>query len=84
MLFKLTIVILLLFIIVSLCVSFYFLVKDKDTSKRVVNVLSIRIGLCIAIIILLFIGVKYGFISPHSFVEVVYLDSVYLEMRQYQ
>jgi len=69
MLFKLIIIILLLFVIVSLFVSFYYLVKDPSTSKRVVKGLSVRIGLCMVIMILLFVGAKYGFISPHGFGE---------------
>ena len=67
LLFKLIIVILLLFVIASLAISFYYLVKDPSSSKRVVKTLSVRIGLCIFIMILLFVGAQLGLITPHGF-----------------
>ncbi|NKB63128.1 MAG: DUF2909 family protein [Gammaproteobacteria bacterium] len=69
LLFKLIIVLLLLFVIASLATSFYFLVKDPSSSKRVVKTLSIRIGLSIFIMLLLFIGAQVGLIEPHGFGE---------------
>ena len=67
LLFKLIIVILLLFVVASLATSFYYLVKDPSSSKRVVKTLSVRIGLCIFIMILLFVGAQLGLITPHGF-----------------
>lgn len=67
LLFKLILVILLIFVIASLAVSFYYLVKDPSSSKRVVKTLSVRIGLCIFIMILLFVGAQFGLITPHGF-----------------
>ena len=69
LLFKLILVILLVFVIGSLVTSFYFLVKDPSSSKRVVKTLSVRIGLCIVIMLLLLIGAKVGLIVPHGFGE---------------
>ncbi|NKB77014.1 MAG: DUF2909 family protein [Gammaproteobacteria bacterium] len=67
LLFKLIIVLLLLFVIGSLATSFYFLVKDPSSSTRVVKTLTVRIGLSIFIMLLLFLGSQFGLIEPHGF-----------------
>ena len=67
LLFKLLIVILLLFIIGSLFTALYFLVKSPDQSAAVVKSLSIRIGLSIFLIFMIFIGAYFGVIEPHGF-----------------
>lgn len=51
LLFKLILIVLLGFIVVSLFSGLYFLVKDKGETKRTVNALSIRIGLSIVAIL---------------------------------
>ena len=53
MLVKLLIVALLIGIIVALVFGGVFLVKDPSTSKRTVNALSWRVGLQVALILLL-------------------------------
>lgn len=65
-LFKLIIIILLLFVVGSLFSALYFLVKDPDSSQRVVKSLSWRIGLSLFILLLLFIGIQSGLIVPHA------------------
>ncbi|MDD9823115.1 MAG: twin transmembrane helix small protein [Gammaproteobacteria bacterium] len=65
-LFKLIIVVLLLFVVGSLFSALYFLVKDPSTSKRVVRSLSWRIALSLFILLLLVAGIQFGFIVPHD------------------
>ena len=67
MLFKIIIVGLLLFVIVSLFTAFYYLVKDPSSSKRVVKALFLRVGLSLFIILLIGIGAKLGWVTPHGF-----------------
>ena len=66
LLFKLILVILLLFVVGSLFTALYFLVKDPSRSKRVVRSLTWRIGLSLFILLLLFIGIQVGLITPHG------------------
>ena len=69
LLFKLIIVILLLFVVVSLFSAFYFLMKDPGSSTRIIKSLAIRIGLSLFIMALLFVGSQFGWIEPHGFGE---------------
>lgn len=66
MLFKLIIVILLLFVAGSLFAALYFLINDSSRSKRVVRSLGWRIGLSLIILLLLLIGIQIGWITPHE------------------
>ena len=65
-LFKLIIVVMLLFVVGSLFSALYFLVKDPSSSRRVVKSLSWRIALSLFILLLLFIGIEAGLIVPHN------------------
>ncbi|MFO7706315.1 MAG: twin transmembrane helix small protein [Halopseudomonas sp.] len=56
---KLVILALLLAIVVSLFSGLFFLVKDTNGSGRLVTALSVRIGLTVAIMLL----IAYGFWS---------------------
>ncbi len=67
MLFKISLVALLLFVVVSLFTAFYYLVKDPSSSTRVVKSLFIRVGLSLFIMALLALGVKMGWVTPHGF-----------------
>ena len=67
MFFKITLVALLLFVVVSLFTAFYYLVKDPSSSTRVVKSLFIRVGLSLFIIALLALGAKMGWVTPHGF-----------------
>lgn len=67
LLIKLIIVILLIFIVISLFTALYYLIKTPDGSASVVKSLSIRIGLSLFLIALIFVGSKFGFIQPHGF-----------------
>lgn len=66
LLFKLIIVLLLIFVVISLFTALYRLNKDDADSTRVVKALAIRVGLSILIFILIMIGAKLGVIEPNS------------------
>jgi len=66
-LFKIILVVLLIFVVVSLFTAFYYLIKDPSSSTRVVKSLFLRVGLSLFIMLLLFIGVNMGWVTPHGF-----------------
>jgi cytochrome c biogenesis factor len=66
LLFKLIIVLLLFFVVISLFTALYRLNKDDADSTRVVKALAVRVGLSILIFILIMIGAKLGMIEPNS------------------
>ena len=66
--FKLIIFLLLLAILASLASGLFFMVKDKEGSTRTVTSLTVRVGLSIALFIMLFIGMVTGLIRPHGLV----------------
>ena len=65
MLFKYLVVAVLIAIAISLASGLYFLLTDKGESKRMVNSLTVRISLSVALFILLFIAWFFGLIEPH-------------------
>lgn len=66
MLVKVLIILVMLVILFSLGSGLYYLINDKDDGKRTVKALSWRIGLSLALFILLFIGLALGIITPHG------------------
>lgn len=66
LLFKLIIVILLLFIIISLFTALYRINKDKGHSSRTVKALAVRVGLSAFLLGLILIGAHFGWITPHG------------------
>jgi hypothetical protein len=56
----------LLGIIASLGKGLFHLVDDQGNSKKMVNALTVRIALSIALFILLFIAWHQGLIQPHG------------------
>lgn len=44
------------------------MLKDKGDSKRMVNSLTVRIGLSVALFVLLFVAWYAGLLQPHSLV----------------
>jgi len=66
LLFKLIIVLLLIFVVISLFTALYRLNKDDADSTRVVKALAVRVGLSILIFILIMIGAKLGVIEPNA------------------
>lgn len=66
MLVKLLIVLLLIGIVVALVFGGVFLVKDPSTSKRTVKALSWRVGLQVALILVLILAFFMGWLQPHG------------------
>jgi hypothetical protein len=64
--FKALIIAILICILMSLVGSGIYMVKDKGQSRRPVIFLTIRIVLSISLFILLFIGLAFDLINPHS------------------
>jgi len=56
----------LILIIWNLGAGLYYLLVDKGQSKRTVNALTRRIGLSIALILLVVLAIKMGWIVPHG------------------
>ena len=65
MLIKYLVVLILLAIVISLGSGLYFLLTDKGGSKRMVNSLTVRIGLSVALFVMLFIAWAFELIQPH-------------------
>ena len=65
MIIKYLIVAVMLAILVSLASALYFMMKDKGESNRMVNSLTVRIGLSVVLFVLLFVAWYLGLIQPH-------------------
>jgi succinate dehydrogenase/fumarate reductase cytochrome b subunit len=63
---KFLIIACLIAIIVSLGSGLFHLVNDKGGSKKMVRALTVRVGLSVALFILLFIAWSQGLITPHG------------------
>jgi len=63
---KVLIVACLLGIVASLGKGLFHLVGDQGNSKKMVNALTVRIALSVALFILLFIAWHQGLIEPHG------------------
>ena len=63
---KIIIIVLFLIILISLGSALYYLIKDKGTTKRTVNALTVRIAISVSIILLLILGYYTGLIQPHG------------------
>lgn len=66
MLLKLVIIALLIGIVAALIFGGVFLVKDPSTSRRTVKALSWRVGLQVALIVLLIVAFFMGWLKPHA------------------
>ncbi len=62
---KAVVLILLAAIVIALFSGLFFLVKDKDhpNSPRLLTALKVRVGLSIALVLLLVVSYQYGWIS---------------------
>ncbi len=56
----------LILIIWNLGAGLYYLLVDKGQSKRTVNALTRRIGLSVALILLVALAIYMGWITPHG------------------
>ena len=68
LMFKIVIGALLLSILASLAAGMFFLIRDRGRAGRVAKSLTLRIGLSIALFLLLLIGFLAGWIQPHGLV----------------
>ncbi|MGD9843311.1 MAG: twin transmembrane helix small protein [Steroidobacteraceae bacterium] len=63
---KFLIVVCLIGIVLSLGTGLVHLVNDKGNSKKMVNALTVRVALSVALFVLLFIAWQQGLIQPHG------------------
>lgn len=63
---KLLIIAFLLVIVFNLGAGLYYMMVDKGQSNRTVKALTRRIGLSLALIVLIAIGIASGYIQPHG------------------
>ena len=69
MITKLFIIFVMIIIAGSLASGLFFLVRDKDNSKRTVKALTFRIAFSFSLFIFLFIAFKLNLIHPHGLVR---------------
>ena len=62
----LLIVAFLVLILWNLGAGLYYMLVDKGTTKRTVNALTKRIGLSVALILLVGLAIYMGWITPHG------------------
>ncbi len=60
---KIVVIIFLLLILASLGSALFFLVTDRDQSKRTVNALALRVGLSVILFLLLMAAYYFGLIQ---------------------
>jgi hypothetical protein len=60
--YKLVVVLMLIGVIVSLFSGLFFLLRDPHQGGRTVKALTVRIGLSIALFVLLMVGYRFGLI----------------------
>lgn len=63
---KILIVLILLMILYNLGAGLFYMMADKGKTKRTVNALTWRIGLSVALILLVILGIWTGVIKPHG------------------
>jgi len=56
----------LIVIVWNLGAGLYYMLVDKGESKRTVNALTRRIALSVALIVLVIVAIKMGWITPHG------------------
>ena len=61
---KILVAIAFVLILASLGSAFFFLMRDKGRTNRTVNSLALRVGLSIALFVLILIAYKLGYIEP--------------------
>jgi hypothetical protein len=65
-LIKPLIVIVLVAIVISLGSALFHLSSGKGDSKKMLRSLTIRIGLSVALFLLILLAAKFGLITPHA------------------
>ena len=61
---KFVIIACLVAIVLSMASGLFYLVTDKGSSKKMVNALSVRVGLSILLFVLLLLAWSQGLITP--------------------
>ncbi len=66
--FKLPVLLVLLFILFSLFQGMYYMAKDdgKENSTRVVRALTVRVALSLLLFVILMAGYFFGLLTPHG------------------
>jgi hypothetical protein len=64
MIIRIIIIAMLIMIFASLASALVFLLRDRGSSTRTVKALSVRIGLSLALFLLLMAGFYFGIIPP--------------------
>ena len=64
--YKYALVILLLVVLFNLGQALFFMMTDKDGSKRTVWALTRRIGLSVLLILMVVLGIWMGWLHPHG------------------
>ena len=63
---KVIVWVLFVFIFFSLGSALFFLMRDRDDSDRIVKALTWRIGLSVALFLLLLFAFAMGWLTPHQ------------------
>ncbi|MEJ5208883.1 MAG: twin transmembrane helix small protein [Lysobacteraceae bacterium] len=63
---KVIIILFIVLILYNLGAGLYYMIIDKGQTKRTVNALTWRVGLSIALIALVVLGILTGVITPHG------------------
>lgn len=63
---RLVIIVFLIAIIYNLGAALYYMMNDKGTGKRMAWALTRRVGLSVALIVLIVLGIATGIITPHG------------------
>jgi succinate dehydrogenase/fumarate reductase cytochrome b subunit len=66
MLVKIFVTLFLLVIVYNLFAGLYYMMTDKGKTDRTVKALTWRIGLSVALILLVILGIWTGVIEPHG------------------
>ena len=60
---KIVVILFLVFIVSSLALALYYLVKDKGQGERTVRALTVRVALSVVLFALLMLAYYFGFIT---------------------
>lgn len=63
---RIIIIAFLAFIVYNLGAGLYYMMRDKGGSDKTLNALTWRIGLSVALFLLLLLGIATGIIEPHG------------------
>lgn len=64
--YKVALVIMFLVVVFNLGQALYFMMVDKDGSKRTAWALTRRIGLSLLLILMVIVGIWMGWLHPHG------------------